>query len=127
LLKEIAVVGAGYWGKNLIRNFFELGALKAVCDTQQNLVKSYQSKYPTVSFTNLFSKLLSDSSIKGIVIATPAETHFNLVKQALLADRDVFVEKPFVLKLKEGKKLAEFAEKTKKSLWWVIFLGIIQQ
>ena len=114
-LKEIAVVGAGHWGKNLIRNFFELGALKAVCDTQHNLVKSYQSKYPTVSFTNLFSKLLSDSSIKGIVIATPAETHFNLVKQALLVDRDVFVEKPFVLKLKEGEKLAKFAEKTKKS------------
>jgi len=64
----------------------------------------------------LFSKLLSDSSIKGLVIATPAETHFNLVKQALLADRDVFVEKPFVLKLKEGEKLAEFAEKTKKIL-----------
>jgi len=116
LLKEIAVVGAGYWEKNLIRNFFELGALKAVCDTQENLVKSYQSQYPAVSFTNSFSKLLSDSSIKGIVIATPPDTHFNLAKQALLADKDVFVEKPLALRLEEGEKLAELAEKRGKIL-----------
>lgn len=116
MLKEIAVVGAGYWGKNLIRNFFELGALKAICDTQQNLVKSYQSQYPTVSFTNSFSKLLSDSSIKGIVIATPAEIHFNLAKQALSAGKDVLVEKPLVLRLEDGEKLAELAEKRGKIL-----------
>ncbi len=105
-----------YWGKNLIRNFFELGALKAICDTQQNLVKSYQSQYPTVSFTNSFSKLLSDSSIKGIVIAAPAEIHFNLAKQALLAGKDVLVEKPLVLRLEDGEKLAELAEKRGKIL-----------
>ena len=116
MARNIAVVGAGYWGKNLIRNFFELGALKAICDTQQNLRKSYQSQYPTVSFTNSFSKLLFDSSLKGIVIATPAETHFNLAKQALLAGKDVLVEKPLVLRLEDGEKLAELAEKRGKIL-----------
>ncbi len=116
MARNIAVVGAGYWGKNLIRNFFELGALKAICDTQQNLVKSYQSQYPTVSFTNSFSKLLSDSSIKGIVIATPAEIHFNLAKQALLAGKDGLVEKPLGLRLEDGEKLAELAEKRGKIL-----------
>jgi len=115
LLKEIAVVGAGYWEKNLIHNFFELGALKAVCDVQRNLIKSCQNRYPTISLIDSFSNLLSDSSIKGIVIATPAETHFDLAKQALLSDKDVFVEKPLALRLEEGEKLAEFAEKRGKT------------
>lgn len=116
MARNIAVVGAGYWGKNLIRNFFQLGVLETICDARENLKKVYQSQYPRINFTNSFSDLLSDSSIKGIVIATPAETHFSLVKEALLTGKDVFVEKPLALRLEEGEKLAELSEKTKKIL-----------
>ncbi len=111
--RNVAVVGAGYWGKNLIRNFFELGALKTICDRREDLKEVYESQYPEVSFTTKFSDLLSDPSIEGIVIATPAETHFNLAKETLLAGKDLFVEKPLVLRLEEGEKLAELSKKTK--------------
>jgi len=116
LTKNIAVVGAGYWGKNLIRNFFQLGALKVICDARKDLKRLYQDQYPTVDFVPSFSELLSDSSIKGIVIATPAETHFNLARKALLADKDVFVEKPLALRLEEGEKLAKLSEEREKIL-----------
>jgi len=114
LVRNIAVVGAGQWGKNLIRNFFELGALKVICDVRQNLKEVYQNQYPRINFTNSFSNLLSNSSIKGIVIATPAETHFDLAKEALLAGKDVFVEKPLASRLEEGEELVELSEKTKR-------------
>jgi len=116
LVRNIAVVGAGQWGKNLIRNFFELGALKVICDVRQNLKEVYQNQYPRINFTNSFSNLLSNSSIKGIVIATPAETHFDLAKEALLAGKDVFVEKPLASRLEEGEELVELSEKTKRIL-----------
>lgn len=114
--RNVAVVGAGYWGKNLIADFFELGALRTICDLREDLKEAYQSQYPEVSFTTKFSDLLSDPSIEGIVIATPAETHFNLAKEAILTGKDVFVEKPLVLRLEEGEKLAKHSEKTKRIL-----------
>ncbi len=114
--KNIAVVGAGHWGKNLIRNFYELEALNTICDTRKELKKTYQNQYPKIPFTNSFSDILSDSSISAVVIATPEETHYHLVKKALFADKDVFVEKPLALRLKEGEDLAEIAEKKKKIL-----------
>ena len=116
LTKNIAVIGAGYWGKNLVRNLFQLGALKLICDIRGDLRETYQGRYPTVEFTKSFSDVLSDPSIKGVVIATPEETHFNLARQALLAEKDVFVEKPLALRLEEGKELAELSEERKKIL-----------
>jgi len=115
-VKNIAVVGAGYWGKNLIRNFFELGKLKAICDTREELKEFYKNRYPDVVFTDSFSSILSDPSIKAVAIATPEETHYNLVKEALLAEKDVFVEKPLALTLKEGEELADLTRERKKIL-----------
>ncbi len=114
--KNIAVVGAGYWGKNLIRDFHELKALSTICDAREELKKIYQSQYPRITFTSSFSAILSDPSIKAVVIATPEETHYHLVKQALFANKDVFVEKPLALRLREGEDLAEIAQKKKKIL-----------
>jgi len=112
----IAVVGAGYWGKNIIRNLYELGSLKTICDKREELREHFKSKYPDVIFTTSFSDVLSSSSIKAVVIATPEETHYNLAKEVLLADKDVFVEKPLALRLEDGEKLAELSEKTKRIL-----------
>jgi len=72
-MANIAVVGAGYWGKNLVRDFFELGALKAICDKQRGLHAQYKEKYPGITFTNDFQSLLNDQDMDALVITTPAQ------------------------------------------------------
>ena len=67
--KNIAVVGSGYWGKNLVRNFYELNALKTICDLDENVLTEFQSKYPGVEVTQSFQKILDDDQIEGIIIA----------------------------------------------------------
>jgi len=106
---NIAVVGNGYWGKNLVRNFFDLGALRTVCDFNPLTKEAVQTKYPDVHFCTMFDEVLSDDSIQGVVLATPAVLHFEMAKQALQAGKDVFVEKPLSLNVAEGSKLVELA------------------
>lgn len=120
---RVAVIGNGYWGKNLVRNFHELGALGCICDSEPALLADAQKKYPAVPVCSDFSSALQDSSIDGIVIATPAVTHFDLVKRALLAGKDVFVEKPLSLAVKEGEELVELAQR----LGRILMVGHILQ
>lgn len=101
----IACVGAGYWGKNLIRNFHALGALKLICDSDDARLGSFGSEYPGVDRTDSFDEVLADPRVRAVAIATPAETHGELVRRALLAGKDVFVEKPLCLSIEEGKSL----------------------
>jgi UDP-2-acetamido-3-amino-2,3-dideoxy-glucuronate N-acetyltransferase len=112
--KIIAVVGCGYWGKNLVRNFYELGALAAVCDgnpeTAQNMSQNYN--VPFLSF----DEILNDKSIKGVVIAAPAGQHYSLAKQAMQADKHVFVEKPLALEIKHAEELCQISESLDKVL-----------
>lgn len=112
-MKNIALVGAGYWGKNLVRNFYELGALKTICDKQPDMQSQYGEKYPGLTFTQDFQSLLNDSSVEALVIATPAETHYSLVRQALLAQKHVFVEKPLALDAAQGEELVALADQKK--------------
>ncbi len=90
----VAVVGAGYWGKNLVRNFAELGALAAVCDSYVERLESFKHAYPGVKLVRAYSDVLRDDTIQAVAIATPAESHAGAVREALLAGKDVFVEKP---------------------------------
>ena len=101
--RNIAVVGAGYWGKNLVRNFYELGALHTICDADKDLVDKYESQFSGVKFTDSFDDLLSDSSIEAVVIATPAEYHYQMAKKALRHKKHVFVEKPLALQLEQER------------------------
>lgn len=110
---KVAVIGTGYWGKNLVRVFYDLNVLKTVCDIDKKRLKEIKKLYPSLETTTNFSSVLADKEIKAVVIATPAVTHFKLAKEALLAEKDVFVEKPLALTLKEGKKLVEISEKKK--------------
>jgi hypothetical protein len=122
----IAVAGCGYWGKNLVRNFAELGVLRAVCDENIETLQAFQKQYGVDGFTQ-YHQLLDRSDIGAVVIATPAETHADLVKQALGAEKDVFVEKPLALTLKDAFEIRSIA--TKKiigCLWWDICWSIIQ-
>lgn len=112
---SIAVVGCGYWGKNLVRNFHQLGALSLVCDSTPQGRKLAGGIAPDVEIVDDFGQLLK-SPIDALVIATPAETHYGLAQQAILAGKDVFVEKPLALTYPEGAQLVRDAEKQKQIL-----------
>lgn len=102
---RIAVIGAGNWGRNLIRNFSELNALAAVSDKSPANLKEMQALYPSCEFFISLKDVLSHPNIDAVVIATPAETHFVLAREALLSGKHVFVEKPMTLIEKEAEEL----------------------
>jgi UDP-2-acetamido-3-amino-2,3-dideoxy-glucuronate N-acetyltransferase len=105
---QIAVIGCGYWGKNLVRNFFELGSLGAVFDVDRARAEELARLYPAVVASDIF-ELLAMPSIRGVAIAAPAADHFSLTRKALLAGKDVFVEKPLALSAEEGQSLVDLA------------------
>lgn len=114
--KLIAQVGLGYWGKNIFRNLNELGVLHTACDSDSMTLKERKKQFPDIHFTNSFDEILQNPEIKAVAISTPAVTHYNLVRQSLLAGRDVFVEKPLSLTVREGEELVEIAERGKRIL-----------
>ena len=99
IMINIAIIGLGYWGPNLLRVFDSLpDCMVKYCydlDSKNNAL--YQKLYPHVSFLSQFEKALDDSCVDAIVIATPASTHYSLAKQALMNNKHVFVEKPITL------------------------------
>jgi len=103
--RNIAVVGCGYWGKNLVRNFAELGVLNTICDTDPEALSQLENLYPDINRERSFESVLANHGIKGVVISTPAALHYSMAKQALVAGKDVFVEKPFTLKSAEAQEL----------------------
>jgi len=114
--KGIAVIGAGYWGRNLVRNYYQLKALKLICDSDHNARKQIEKQAPGVETCPSLNEVLSRDDIHGVVIATPAETHFQLAREALLAGKHVFVEKPLVLMESEAEELIKSAEELKLTL-----------
>ena len=107
---NVAVVGVGYWGKNLVRNFADLGALTALCDASPSVEENYVRKYAGVKFYRDFKQVLSDSSITAVALATPAVTHFDMAKAVLEAGKDVLVEKPLAIDVKHGEELVRLAD-----------------
>jgi UDP-2-acetamido-3-amino-2,3-dideoxy-glucuronate N-acetyltransferase len=106
---NVAVVGSGYWGKNLVRNFAELGALHTICDSNPETLRCFREKYPKKKFHHSFEAVLQDPEVSAVVIATPAETHFELAKRALLAGKPVLVEKPLALVVSQAETLQRLA------------------
>ena len=113
---SIAIIGSGYWGKNLVRNFHSLGTLKLVCDKNEAVLSDLKNQYSKIKTCLALTDVLSSDYIDGVVISTPAETHFNLVREALLAGKHVYVEKPLVLRVEEGEELIELAREKNKVL-----------
>lgn len=107
---NVAVVGSGYWGKNLVRNFHELGALCTVCDRDEATLERFREQFPGVRTVQTLGEVLEDGAVKGVVVATPAETHYALAREALLAGRHVYVEKPLVLDQAHAEELIGLAE-----------------
>ncbi len=115
-MKHIAVVGCGQWGKNLVRNLAELGVLRLACDADSTRLAALRERLQDVKLTTSFAEVVKDDDVAGVVIATPASSHYALAKEALLAGKDVFVEKPLALKVSEGRDLVELAEKKSRIL-----------
>lgn len=109
-IPSVAVVGTGYWGKNLVRNYNEIGALKVICDRNGDVLSSFKAQYPNIDVLLAFNEVLSRTDIEGVIIATPAETHFSLAREALMAGKHVYVEKPLVLFEKQALELIAMAE-----------------
>ncbi len=109
----IAVVGAGHWGPNLIRNFHSglTSRVKVVVDTRPQRLEALKVRFPDVEMTSDLDKVLADPEIQGVVIATPTATHHALCKKALNAGKHVLVEKPIAANMKDAEELAALSDK----------------
>lgn len=112
---SIGVVGYGYWGPNLVRNFSEIDVVdvKYICDSQPEKLERHSKRYRGTRFTADYEELLSDSSLTAIAIATPVESHYHLAKQALLAGKHVLLSKPMCQNSEQCEELVEIADKLK--------------
>ena len=106
---KIAVIGSGYWGRNLVRNFYQLGVLACVCDRSPESLADIKDKFPEVTVSSSFEQVIADAGIDAVAIATPAEMHYSMVCKALAAGKDVFVEKPLCLTADYGEDLVQRA------------------
>jgi predicted dehydrogenase len=106
----IGVVGLGYWGPNLARNFAELGVLSALCDIDEEHRSTFAARYPGARMTGSVEELLAADEVKAVVISTPVPTHYELARQALLAGKHVLVEKPPAMRGAEIDELVALAE-----------------
>jgi len=110
-VRDLALIGAGYWGRNLARNFYALGALHTICDSRASALSTFGADFGGVRKLTDFEEVLADSQITKVAIAAPAVLHYQLARAALLAGKDVFVEKPLCLDIEEGQELVKLAEK----------------
>jgi predicted dehydrogenase len=109
----VAIIGAGYWGPNLIRNFSSSGFFKVntVCDWSAASLASVAMRYPGVCTTSDLDEVLKSPAVDAIAIATPTSSHYTIARQALLAGKHVWVEKPLALTRQEGEELTDLADR----------------
>jgi predicted dehydrogenase len=115
---KVGLIGCGAWGKNLLRNFANLPGcvLVSCCDENPKQMEKLWPNYREVKFTQDYREIIENPDLDAVVISTPPASHFELCRSALLAEKDVFVEKPLVLQVKEGEELVRLAEEKKKIL-----------
>ena len=106
--KNIAVVGCGHWGKNLVRNFAELGSLSALCDPDLEVTKELSSQYEVKNLS--FVEILSDPAIEGVVLAVPAPLHASMAIKVMNTGKHAYVEKPLAMNNLEAQKMIASAE-----------------
>ena len=109
----IGVIGCGYWGPNLLRNFAEneRAALRWACDVDARRLESVGRRYPAARTATDSARLFNDPELAAVVIATPVSTHYDFARQALQAGKHVLVEKPFTASVREAEELIELAER----------------
>jgi predicted dehydrogenase len=109
----VAVVGYGYWGPNLVRNFWDVPGAKlvSVCDLRSERLAGVRSRYPAVETTSNLDDVMNDPRVNVVAVATPVSSHFEIAKRALLAGKHVFIEKPMTATVAEGLQLLDLAER----------------
>jgi predicted dehydrogenase len=115
---KVGIIGLGYWGPNLVRNFLAHNQIEKViaCDKRHDRLKFIKNKFPSVTLTENYSDLVN-SDLEIIAIATPVDTHFKLAKKALEAGKHIWVEKPFTSNSSQGEELIELAESKKVKIF----------
>lgn len=113
---KLALIGGGYWGKNLIREFNNIGILDIICDINEEALKKYNIDYPNIKTTSNWNEIINNQNINAVCIALPAEMHYKFAKQALEANKDVFVEKPITLDINDAEELVKIANDKEKIL-----------
>ena len=108
--QKIAVLGCGLWGRNIVRNFYNLNALGMVCDLDDDNIAKVKEQYPGVKTTKDFHDILNSKEITGVVVVTPSHTHFKFVKAMLEACKHVYVEKPISTVAQEARDLTDLAD-----------------
>ncbi len=111
--QRIALFGCGYWGRNLARNLHEFACLEAICDTDPAAASELRKVFSGVAIMSDSDSIFRLPQITAVAIATPAVSHYQMIKKCLLADKDVFVEKPLALDLQEAEELVQLAESRK--------------
>lgn len=107
--QRIAVIGCGVWGRNIVRNFYNLNVLDIVCDLDEGNLQKVTEQYPGVKTTNDFNEIINNPSITAVAVVTPSHTHYKVVKAMLEAGKNVYVEKPISTVAQEAKDLTELA------------------
>ena len=115
-IPQIGLIGCGYWGRNLCRNFYDLGALASVVDATEKGQSTAQSIAPNAIISYNIDVILVDNQIQGVALATPAETHADLAIQVMRAGKDVFVEKPMALSIRDAEAMQTVANETGRIL-----------
>ncbi len=107
--QKIAVIGTGVWGRNIVRNFYNLNVLDVVCDLDESNLAKVREQYPGVKTTKDFNEIINNPEITAVAVVTPSHTHFKVVKAMLEAGKNVYVEKPISTVAQEAKDLTELA------------------
>ena len=113
---KLGLIGGGYWGKNLIREFNNCNVLHTICDINKEALEKYNSEYPHIITTSSWDDVVNDIMIDSVCIALPAEMHYSFAKKSLLANKDVYVEKPITLNVDEASELIQIAKDRNKIL-----------
>ncbi len=129
---NVGVIGYGYWGPNLVRNFTSLEGIrvKTVSDLNQKRLNALSDIYPTIAFTTNYKEIIDDPEIDAIIIATPVSSHYQLAKEALLAKKHCFVEKPLCDTSDKARDLIKIAKENDVHLfvdYTFLFTGAVQK
>lgn len=107
--QKIAVIGCGVWGRNIVRNFYNLNVLDTVCDIDDENLSKVSLEYSGVKITKDYSEIINNPEITGVAVVTPSHTHYKLVREMLLAGKNVYVEKPISTVAEEARDLTNLA------------------
>jgi UDP-2-acetamido-3-amino-2,3-dideoxy-glucuronate N-acetyltransferase len=113
---KIGLIGCGYWGKNLIRDYYNLNVLDTICDLREDFLEDFKNKYPKLKTTTNYDTMIKNKEISAICIATQSDSHFKLAKLAFENNKDVYVEKPMTINIDEAQELVRLSKEKNKIL-----------